>query len=395
MVKKKPKIPCNKCTGCSACAQVCPVNCISMKYDTEGFFYPNVDEDACIHCYLCERTCPVHIAPKTIQVLKENSTAYALICQDDKMLQSSGSGGAFSLMAKLVLENGGVVMGAAWTKDWQVEHLAAYTWEQYLQIAGTKYVQSSIGSTFRLTRELLKSGKTVLFGGTGCQIAGLQSFLKKSYSGLITVNIACYGVPSPRVWEAYLEELRVYHKLGEIRDVVFRKKINNSSLIMSIEGTHDTYQTYVYGDPFGWGLVNDVINRPSCEHCLFKGAASNSDLTIGDARGLEEFDSSACVERGISIITANTEVGLQIVNKLKPYSRYFISLPLPAAISQNMGIIDAVNSHSQLRKAFFRNFYKGASTLSTLHKLKKGKWWVMVIRFAKRVINKLRRLFGV
>ena len=49
----------NKCTGCVACHDICPVNAIIMKPDIEGFLYPHIDESHCISCGACERVCPV------------------------------------------------------------------------------------------------------------------------------------------------------------------------------------------------------------------------------------------------------------------------------------------------------------------------------------------------
>ena len=47
------------CCGCTACAHICPVKCIEMKEDKEGFLYPAVDNEKCIHCHKCERVCPI------------------------------------------------------------------------------------------------------------------------------------------------------------------------------------------------------------------------------------------------------------------------------------------------------------------------------------------------
>ena len=33
----------SECCGCSACEQICPVGCIKMKEDEEGFLYPKID----------------------------------------------------------------------------------------------------------------------------------------------------------------------------------------------------------------------------------------------------------------------------------------------------------------------------------------------------------------
>ena len=36
------------CMGCGACTQICPVNCITLLNDEEGFLYPEIDHDICI-----------------------------------------------------------------------------------------------------------------------------------------------------------------------------------------------------------------------------------------------------------------------------------------------------------------------------------------------------------
>ena len=36
------------CCGCSACADKCPTNSISMKPDEEGFLYPEIDKSKCV-----------------------------------------------------------------------------------------------------------------------------------------------------------------------------------------------------------------------------------------------------------------------------------------------------------------------------------------------------------
>ena len=48
-----------KCVGCHACYNCCPLNCITMEDDNEGFMYPRVDQNVCINCKKCEKVCPV------------------------------------------------------------------------------------------------------------------------------------------------------------------------------------------------------------------------------------------------------------------------------------------------------------------------------------------------
>ena len=53
------KVPLSKemCTGCTACANICPVNAIKMQRDSEGFLYPEIDKSICISCELCVNNC--------------------------------------------------------------------------------------------------------------------------------------------------------------------------------------------------------------------------------------------------------------------------------------------------------------------------------------------------
>jgi electron transport complex protein RnfB len=63
--KKLPKalavVYADNCTGCEACIEVCPVDCI---YKVQGENLPtlqtfvDIDLDRCIGCDLCERWCP-------------------------------------------------------------------------------------------------------------------------------------------------------------------------------------------------------------------------------------------------------------------------------------------------------------------------------------------------
>ena len=52
------------CCGCYACYNICPKQCITMKMDKEGFWYPNIDKNRCIDCNLCENVCPIINKPK-------------------------------------------------------------------------------------------------------------------------------------------------------------------------------------------------------------------------------------------------------------------------------------------------------------------------------------------
>ena len=48
-----------ECCGCTACMNICPMQCIVMRRDREGFDYPVANPDICISCGRCEDVCPM------------------------------------------------------------------------------------------------------------------------------------------------------------------------------------------------------------------------------------------------------------------------------------------------------------------------------------------------
>ena len=183
------------CCGCGACAQSCPVGCISMTADEEGFLYPSVDVTRCVDCGLCNRVCPILNRGE----VPENIKVYAAVCNDEEVRRTSSSGGVFTLLAEQVLAEGGAVFGAAFDDDFSVHHVMIERREDLHLVKGSKYLQSRIENTYAEAEKILKSGRSVLFSGTGCQIAGLKNFLKGEYNSLYTIDVFCHVVPSPAV----------------------------------------------------------------------------------------------------------------------------------------------------------------------------------------------------
>lgn len=191
-----------KCCGCSACAQRCPKHCIKMIEDSEGFLYPKVDGDTCIDCGLCERVCPIQNPGEDRVPL----AVYAAKNPNEVIRRQSSSGGIFTILAEQIIDEGGVVFGAAFNDKWEVEHSYVENKEQLVKFRGSKYVQSKIGESYKDAKSFLKEGRRVLFSGTPCQIAALKKYLRKNYENLFTVDFICHGVPSPGVFRTYLQE---------------------------------------------------------------------------------------------------------------------------------------------------------------------------------------------
>ncbi|WP_374708501.1 Coenzyme F420 hydrogenase/dehydrogenase, beta subunit C-terminal domain [Bacteroides faecis] len=173
-----------------------------MCEDDEGFLYPAADENTCIECGLCEVVCPViHVQPD----VEKEQRAYLVQHKNEQVLRESTSGGAFTAIARWVLDRGGVVCGAGFSTDFEVVHQWANCYEDLRMFRNSKYVQSRIGNTYKEAKQFLMEGKCVLFSGTPCQLEGLFSFLRKPYENLVTVDVVCHACPSPLVYRKYLE----------------------------------------------------------------------------------------------------------------------------------------------------------------------------------------------
>ena len=173
----------SNCSGCHACSNACPKSCIQMVADEEGFWYPKVNKGQCIDCGLCEKVCP--IIHKWQPDDSRNTTAMAAMNKNEEIRLKSSSGGLFTLIAEAIIDQGGVVFGAAFTDDFKsVHHICVDSKADLEKLRGSKYVQSKIGDTYIQAKEYLEGGRKVLFTGTPCQIGGLYSFLRKDYDDL-------------------------------------------------------------------------------------------------------------------------------------------------------------------------------------------------------------------
>lgn len=270
-----------KCSGCWACANACPKQCIKMEMDSEGFHYPKVDVNVCIDCGLCDKVCP-NQKPEIDDAIPVN---YTVQHKDKDIRRHSTSGGFFTAISRLAIEQGGVVFGAAFDDKMVLRHQYAETIEECVKFRGSKYVQSLVGDTYKTAKRFLVEGRIVVFSGTPCQIAGLMGFLgNKRYDNLITVDLVCHGVPSPKLIKAYFE----YHssKFGsKVIDYLSRDKHYSYSYSTSTIVFENKCAQYHKGKDadFMLGLYfKDLISRPSCYMCHYKTLNRISDFTIFD-----------------------------------------------------------------------------------------------------------------
>lgn len=318
MVKSKITL-CSKdlCTGCWACYNACGHQAITMNLDEEGFAYPVINEDLCVHCGLCRKSCPVfHPVEKHCKAEKP----IASFAKDLSIRQSSSSGGIFSVLGYEVIKRGGVVFGVVFKDIKTVVFTEAVNPEEMAPMRGSKYMQSSVGDTFRRVKNYLKQNRYVLFVGTPCQVAGLKSYLGDFKSDkLILVDFVCHGVPSSKAFCVYIDKLIQYKKMNELISEFRFRNFEGWGYSPSFQCSDSKWYTITSQENLFMRLfIDNYILRPSCYKCRYTTPERISDLTIADfwkLGTLEHFkyDTSS----GVSLVLLNTELGKSFYSSIK------------------------------------------------------------------------------
>lgn len=304
-----------QCTGCLACVDMCPNNCISVIEDEYGFERPQINFEKCVKCGICRNKCPVANKPKDDS---KSPDAYAAINNDTTVRLKSSSGGIFYQIANCIIKNGGVVVGAAFDSDYQkVSHQICNSTDEINKLMGSKYVQSSTKDIYQQTEEILKLGKQVLFTGTPCQIAGLYAYLRQDYDNLFTQDLICHGVPSPQMWKEYLDCRKKEHS-SEIASVSFRNKRDSwKKYALNIDFKNgNNYFKSVTEDVYMRGYLSHLFIRPSCTLCSFKQIHRQSDLTLGDFWGIDKISPENNDDKGVSLLLVNSVKGKTLIENI-------------------------------------------------------------------------------
>lgn len=297
------------CTGCTSCKNICPKNAISMVSDNNGFKYPEIN-DKCIDCKLCQKKCSV------LCDIKKNDTlnCYLAYSNNQKLKKNSSSGGIFSELANVILDNKGLVIGAGFINN-KLQHIVIDNKDDLKKIQGSKYIQSDLKDTFNFIKSNLDV-RQILFVGVPCQVAGLKAYLGKEYKNLITVDLFCHGVPSQKMFDKYIDELEKNNK-DEVINYNFRDKITGweeyshtvtfkNKKISEININNDYMKLY----------LKDIALRESCYNCKFKIGNKHSDITLGDFWGVKNYYPDIDREHGISAVIINSESGKELFDSI-------------------------------------------------------------------------------
>ena len=307
----------NNCTGCAACAVVCPTKSITMTYGEDGFLYPILNNETCIKCGKCMGSC--FVLNKTIKKLPKTFSTPKTYCawnkNKDERRKSTSGGTSFVFIKKFISE-GGYVCGAAFNNSFHLEHIITNDFGISKKLIGSKYLQSDVYYVYKKINELLKDNKKVLFIGTPCQVEGLKNITQeKYYINLITCDILCHGVNSPKIWKSYVDYLENKYK-SKLINYNFRDKTNGWSK-MSVKMQFESGKkiiTRARRNHFHCWFGNHLILRNSCFNCMFRTRKRNSDITIADFWNIEKILPEVNPEKGVSFVMVNTLKGRDLLN---------------------------------------------------------------------------------
>lgn len=339
------------CSGCAACADICPQKCINITDNEEGFPFARVDVSKCINCGLCNKVCPIENQPKGNSINK----VFAAKSKDFQERMRSSSGGIFGLIAVEYIRKGGVVVACRLDDDMKAMHAFAEDEEGIQAMMSSKYVQSDTRGIYSKVRDLLKTGREVLFVGTPCQVAALKLFLMRPYENLTMIDILCHGVPSPLVFKEYKDRLEDRYG-AKMQSLSFRGKQKGWKRLHIDARFKNGKRHHMYAgyDSFMQLFLSDSLQRSSCFNCPYNQLDRPGDITLGDFWGIGKSNYAFDDDKGVSLIITNNEKGKKLWQLISDKVDWFES-DINSAIAGNAVLVRHLPS-SHKRDEFYKEF---------------------------------------
>ena len=330
------------CFGCGACAAACPAGAVSMEPDAEGFLYPCVAAARCAGCGRCAAVCPAKAQPP-----HREGRFFAVRCKEEQVLRRSTSGGAFTLLAREVTAQGGLVCGAVFDESFCVRHILS---RDLAPMRKSKYVQSDLSGCYAAIREALDRGNSVLFTGTPCQCHALQQFFPERPERLLLASLVCRGVHSPGLWRDYAAWLG---RGGPLQAYDFRDKRRGNdghAVAYTVNGTETVVS--MAEDRLSRLYNLCLTYRPSCYACPYSRADNDFDFTLGDFWGVERSCPQFADGRGTSLVIARGQRAETFLLKMERHA-WVIPCDPDAAMQP---ALTAPAKEPFLRKFLFRDY---------------------------------------
>lgn len=304
------------CTGCGACAYVCPKQCISLHPDAIGAVYPEIDATLCIDCGRCQKFCPaISLVDRALPM-----QAFAAWSSDSQERLTSASGGVAAEIYKYAVDRGWSIVGAAFDEDFNVALKLSDGKEAISDFKNSKYIFSSTGTIFSDIARKLKEGGRVVVVALPCQIAAIKKIFHKNLDSLLLVDLVCHGVPPASHLHQYLRYIE--KRCGEtaatmsFRDADFGTQ--NYIISLSSKDGKRFYSNPVVNtnDIYQYGYHSMVAYRENCYHCHYANPHRASDITLSDYKGLGSVQRCRFSEEKVSCILVNSRKGRELIDAL-------------------------------------------------------------------------------
>lgn len=381
------------CTGCGACVNICPKQCISWIKDELDTIYPAIDEKVCIHCDACRRVCPNNNALE----YKTPIRTFASWSLDSENRRTSASGGITSEFYRYALTRKGFTCGVEMTRGRLVNYIPVESEEDILRVKNSKYVFSHTNSIYKQVKQALNDGRFVFFVGLPCQVAGLKTYLGKldNHENLLLADIICHGVSNDDYFSQYVRHIEKSFK-RHADSISFRDPFygtegyaftlrsnsleNNSSCSQISKPFYK--QNHRGTNLYYIGYMSGLIFRENCYHCKYARSERISDLTFGDFDGLGTIKPFNHPTKQVSMCLVNTEKGEHYLKEVAE-QLFLEERTLEEAVKPQCQLKGPAYYHPN-RQLFVKEYKKTKDfTKSAEKSLKKDIW--------RNIINQIKR----
>ena len=298
----------NECTGCGLCSNICPKQAIEMTEDEiTGHYIPKINEFKCVDCGLCKKKCP---SIKNVSGHEPRIT-FAAWRNDIDKIKGSSSGGIAACFYENAIKKGYYIVGTCIDENLLVKLKVTNQISDIELFKSSKYVQAYSDTIYNECLEYLKKNEKILFIGTPCQCAAINSLANGEYvNNLIVVELICHGVPSRKTLDDYI---RFRAKNKKITNIQFRSE---RGLGLTLYSERKKVWDYLeYEDEYMTAFQKGIINNPTCYSCQYAKMNRIADITIGDFWRIGQeipFNKPNCK---VSVVIANTEKGENFIRK--------------------------------------------------------------------------------
>lgn len=280
---------------------------------------------------------------------------YAARTKDEAVLAASSSGGVFTELARAVLAAGGVVIGAAWTRDGQglrVQHKAVETEAELEELRGSKYVVSDMSRVWAVIKNNLRTGRRVLFTGTPCQTAAVRRVFGND-KNLLVVALFCHANVALEVWNKFVAEIerKARSRLVSVKMRDKRRGWTSPTLTLGFENPAANSNELLYQTSYGRAFGSCLSVRECCLKCQFRAGRSWADIMIGDFWGVDKALPDLNSRLGVSAVLIYSTYGLEYVRQP---ALDLIPVAYDQIVAGNPRIESSPNPDVGKRKVFFR-----------------------------------------